>query len=221
MKTSPPMKNRARPTRLFGPGGTWPCGVPLAGPPDPPRTGFRSGLWAWLAISALTIWALAVVGRGFAQQNNGSPDGLYTVPDVGETAGATRESTANRAARSYLNSMDPQSEKYRRDVEKTEARHRTALPRTGISVKEANSSAAGGGAGESALTPRLSERAWLTILLAGVGLLVSLAAGGYAWWSRLQRSKTNGIVLLALPRGPAAKHRHTEKQGRPSKHRAA
>ena len=144
---------------------------------------------------------LAIAGHGFAQESNafvrasnGSPDGLYAIPDATETAGTVQDSTSNRAAQSYLRSLDPQGERFQRDLEKAESMRKAAA-----SAKRLKYLAAGGDSDWSLRKPSLSERAW-TAILAGVGLLVSLAAAGYVWWSRSEHSRTNAAVLLAVKR---------------------
>ena len=185
-------------------------------PERPPKPGcessLRKGIFVLLAISAL-----AAAGHGFAQEDNGSSDGLYTVPDSGASATAAQESTANRAAQSYLNSLDPQGEKYRHDLEKAEAIHKAR-----VAANKANYLAGGNGSNASPWRPHLSERIWIAIW-AGVGLVVSLAAGGYLWWSRLQTSRGNSTVLLTLTRGTAAKAAGTGtgRQEKPARRHAA
>ena len=148
----------------------------------------------------LAILAPAVAGRCFAQESKGSPDGLYAVPDVGEgeIASAAQDSSSQRSAQSYLSSLDSQGEQFKRDLEKAEAARQAAA-----SAKRLRYLAAGGDSHWPAWRPSLSERAWIAIM-AGVGLVVSLAAGGYVWWARTQYAMADGAGLLALNRERAA-----------------
>ncbi len=159
---------------------------------------------------------MAIAGYGFGQEIKGSPDGLYTVPDASENAGNAQETTANHAAQSYLSSLDPQGEKYKRDMEKAEAMHKAM-----VAAKKARDLAEGGSDSNwLSAKPYLSEQVWI-VIWAGLGLLVSLAVGGYVWWARIQASKANSAVLLALTRVPAAKPDGAGKQERPVRRRAA
>ena len=130
---------------------------------------------ALLAISALTVASYAL-----AQESNGSPNGLYALPDSGESEGKTTESTSNRSAQSYLNSLDPRSTAFQRNLEEVEAAHKAAA------TKRTKEAAAGGNAQWSP-GRSLAEGAWIAIL-AGTGLLVVLASAAYLWWSRTQFS---------------------------------
>ena len=58
-------------------------------------------------------------------------------------------------------------------------------------------------------------------VLAGIAILVSLAAGGFVWWSRAQSSTANRAILLAVQRKPAVKFGDAEKQDQPPKRCAA
>ncbi len=171
--------------------------------------------WKFVLV-ALAIAAPAAASRGFAQQSDGSPGGLYAVPDADRSAGTAQESVSDRSAQSYLSSLDPQGEQSKRDLE------RAAAARDEVdSAKRLKYLAEKGGAGESLVSmPSLSERTWIAIL-AGVGLLVSLAVGGYVWWARTQLSKANAAVLLAIEREPAPRPDGAEKQDKAPKRRAA
>jgi hypothetical protein len=148
----------------------------------------------------LAIPGLAIASRGFAQESNGSPDGLYVVPDAGGSASTAQDSASDRSARTYLSSLDSQGEQFQRDLEKADATRNEVA-----SARRMRYLAAGGDPNWSTWRPGLSERTWMAVL-ACVGLAVSLAAGGYVWWSRTQfYSRANGAVLLALRRELAAK----------------
>ena len=172
----------------------------------------------WKGIFVLpAIWAMTVVGHGSAQEHTASPDGLYAVPDAAEGAAEARDSTSNRSAQSYLNSLDLQGEQLKRDQEKAESMRKALL-----AAKKLRASGAGGDFKFKWLTwrPNLSEQTWIAIL-AAVGLLVPLAAGAFVWWSRHRYAKSNRAVLLALKREPAAKPDGFERRDKPSKRRAA
>ena len=150
--------------------------------------------WKGILLSS-AILALTVVA--FAQENNGSPDGLYAVPTASQSSGTVQEqSTSDRSAQSYLSSLDPQGEQFKRDMEKAEAARQAAD--SAMRLRHA----AGGNDASSSWSPNLSERTWLVILV-GAGLLASLAGGGYVWWSRIEHSKADATVLLAVRRPPA------------------
>ncbi len=163
----------------------------------------------------LAILALAVAGHGFAQEKNGSPDGLYAVPDAGESGDATQDTTANRSTQSYLNALDAQSEKFKRELERAEAAHKAT-----VAAAKAKNMAEQADSAWSVWRPQFSESAWIAIW-AGVGLLVSLTAGGFVWWSRIQNSKADATVLLAVTREPAAKPGSIGKPAKPPRRRAA
>jgi hypothetical protein len=147
----------------------------------------------WMGVLVVpAILALVTGGRDFAQESNGSPDGLYAVP------GTTQESASNRSAQSYLSTLDPQGEQFNRDLEKANVVRKAA-----DDARRLKRQAAGGGSQWAASTQILSERAWIAILV-GAGLLASLTAAGYVWWSRTQYSRNNP-VLLAMRRGPVAR----------------
>ncbi len=167
----------------------------------------------WKSIFILLgISALAVAGHGFAQQGNGSPDGLYAVPDAGGSS--SQESTSKRAAQSYLSSLDPQGERFKHDLERVDATRKAAS-----SAKELAHVAEG----DFPTAPSTQSRAEQITLavLAGIAILVSLAAGGFVWWSRAQSSTANRAILLAVQRKPAVKFGDAEKQDQPPKRRAA
>ena len=163
----------------------------------------------------LAILAPVIAGHGFAQENNGSPDGLYAVPDAGESASSVNDSTSERSAESYLNSLDSQGQQFKRNMEKAEATAKAAA-----SAKRLRYLVAGGDSNWSAWRPNLSEQNWIATL-GGVGAILSLVTGGYVWWSRAQYAKANRAVLLAMKREPAAKADGTEQHGKPSTRRAA
>ena len=164
----------------------------------------------------LAILALATASHGFAQQSNfASSDGLYAMPDASQSANFTRESTGNRSTQSHMGELDPQEERFKLDRKKAEAARQEAA-----SAKRLKYMTAGGESVASSSTLSTSERTWIAIL-AGGGILVSLAAGGYIWWSRTQSSRANLAILLPVKRKPAAKPVSTEKQDNTTERRAA
>ncbi len=170
----------------------------------------------WKDISILlAISALAIASRGFAQQSNGSTDSLQPLPDSGRGASTARESVSDVTAKSYLSALDPEGDRYKRDLEKAESARRQAA-----STQTLKDLTAGG---DSNWTPsRLgrAERVWIAIL-AGGGFLVSLAAAGYVWWSRTRLSGANAPVLLAAGPVAAGKLDLAEEQDETPKRRAA
>ena len=90
-------------------------------------------------------------------------------PDAGKGASSAREPAGNP----YLSSLDPQGERFQRDLERAEAARKAAA-----SVKSQTYSAEDGNPQGSPWTASLWERIGLAVL-AGMGLLVSLAAVGY------------------------------------------
>ena len=184
---------------------------------------------SWKAIlSLLAIPALSVAGRSLAQesccyvqQSNGSSDGLYVMPDAGASASASAssvpEATGKLTAQYYLNSLDTQGEQFQRDLEKAEAKRVVAASVT----RPRELAAAGDSPNSTVWTPNAAERVWIPIG-AGIGLLVSLLAGGYVWWSRTRFSRTERAVIFAVKRQPAAEAGRAEKQpDEASKRRAA
>lgn len=170
------------------------------------ETSSRKGFFLLLAISAL-----AIASQGFAQQgNNSSPDGLYALPDPD----IAQKSPSNRSAQSYLSELDPQAARFKNDMEKAEVARQAAA-----SAKRLKYQAAGGSI-LSSWTSSISERTWIEIL-AGGGLLVSLAAGGYVWWTRIQSSKASRAILLAVKWEPTVKPGSTAKQDKTPVRRAA
>jgi hypothetical protein len=97
-----------------------------------------------------------------------------------------------------------------------------ARPDTGPESPGSRSSQAflGSGGSQGQPTDYEAEPIWIAIL-AGAGLFASLATGGYVWWSRLQSSRAERAVLLAIRQGPAAKPDDTEKQDTLPQRRAA
>jgi len=181
-------------------------------PPIPScETSSRKGVFVVLAISAL-----AIASHGFAQQsNNGSPDGLYTPPDASQSKSTAEKFPSNYSAQSYLSELDPQAERFKHDLEKAEAARQAAA-----SAKRLKYLAASGESILSSWKLGLSERSWIPVL-AGSGLLVSLAVGGYVWWSHIQTSKVSRAILLPVKRKSAAKAGSTAKQGKTPERRAA
>ncbi len=163
----------------------------------------------------LAILATAVVGRGFAEQSNGSPDGSYAVPNAGPSASNAPDSTSDHPASSYPALLDRQGERSQRDLQNAEATRQAS-----VSEKRLKELAASDGPDWSPKALRFAEGAWVAIL-AGVGLLVSLAVGGYVWWSRTQSSKADGAILLPMKPEPAAIADGPETQDKTPKQRAA
>jgi hypothetical protein len=175
--------------------------------------------WKFVYVLA-AISALAVARHGFAQQcftqqSNGSPDGLYAVPDGGQIASNVPESTSDRSAQSYLSSLDSQGEQFKHEVEKAEAARQATAAAKRLKTLAANSNS-----NLPSLRPNLSERTWITILAVG-GLLLSLAAGGVVWWSRVQSLKGNRALLVPATREPAVIHGSIAKHDVPPGRRAA
>lgn len=163
----------------------------------------------------LAISALAITSHGFAQQSNrGSADGLYALPDPGLSKSTAEESVSSRSAQSYVSELDPQAVRSKHDLEKAEAARQAAA------FARSSKYRAAGGSLLPSWTSSLSERTWVEIL-AGSGLVVSLAIGGYVGWSRIQSSKDSRAILLAIKREPTAKAGSTAKHDPPLKHRAA
>jgi hypothetical protein len=147
------------------------------------------------AIELLTISALVVVSRGLAQEHNGSRDGLYNVPDSDGSSSVVRESTTKRSRDSYLKSLDPRGEQYAQGIEEGKAKA-TAI------------------ATEQDPLPQENWSPWPGIV-AGVGLLLLLAACGYGWWTRARSSRALGPALLAAKRSPTQKPDRADKHGTP------
>jgi hypothetical protein len=80
--------------------------------------------------------------------------------------------------------------------------------------------AASGHSDSTSLTSSRAERTWIAIL-AGVGILISLASGGYVWWSRTQPSGANRAVILTVQREAADSSNRTDEEGSPAQRRAA
>jgi len=156
----------------------------------------------------LAITALAIASRGFAQQSNGSPDGLYTLPDAGRSTSSAQQLTSDRSAQSFLGALDPRDERFKRDLEKAEATRQAIA-----STKRLRYLAANGDSVSSSWTPGLAERTWIAILAVG-GILLSLTAGGYVWWSRALSTRNHAILLNVKPEP-------TAKQNTPHERRAA
>ena len=79
--------------------------------------------------------------------------------------------------------------------------------------------AAGGRVDSAAWKPNRAEPLWIGIL-AGVGILVSLAGVGLIWRSRT-RASARDAVILAVPREPAAAPDRLDEQAAPSRRCAA
>jgi len=168
----------------------------------------------WKGISVLlTLSALVIASHGFAQQNNNPPEGLYAPPDSGQST--AQESASNRSAESYLNSLDPEGERYQRDLAKAEAARQAAA-----SIRTLNDAAADSDSHSAPARLGLAQPAWIAILV-GSGLLVSLAAVGYVWWSRIRFSRANAAVLLTIKPASAAKPDSVETDDKTPKRRAA
>jgi hypothetical protein len=68
--------------------------------------------------------------------------------------------------------------------------------------------------------PSRAEQMWLTVL-AGAGILVSLAAVAYVWRARVQLSKAGGAVILAVKREADTDSGGAEAQASTAQRRAA
>ncbi len=168
----------------------------------------------WKALRVpLAIFSLAIASRSFAQQSSAASNGLYPAPDAGPNA-VTSPSTPT--ADGYLNSLDPESDRYQRDLKKAEAASEqttAAARRLGDLDPDDGSHSVG-----STLSP--AQRAWIAVL-GGSGLLLSLAAVGYVWRSRTRTSRATAAVLLAIKPDPAATPGSPEKHGETPKRHAA
>jgi len=166
----------------------------------------------------LAFTAPVITVRSYAQQSNGSPDGLYVVPDTDLAARNKQESTAHRAAETYLNSLDTAGQRMQREADQAEAVNKAIAAR-----KKAHRPVASEGPGWLAAPRNIVERAWF-VVLASLGLLISLAATGFLWWSRSQRA--TGPVAMLMPMKPrlsvgSASNVPASDRNRGSKRRAA
>jgi hypothetical protein len=154
----------------------------------------------------LAFSPLATASRGLALE---SKDGLYTAPDSEQNAHANQESTSARSAQSYMDSLDHQAQRSQPAAEKA----------TPVSEGKTPQDVAAGNNPPATFSP-LSEQAWIA-LLAGMGILVSLAAAGFVWWSRTERVRADRSVLLTLrPDSPAEQDTHRQ-EDQSSQRRAA
>jgi hypothetical protein len=159
----------------------------------------------------LAISAVAVAGRDFAQENRGMPDGLYTVPNSARNAKADKESASARSADDYMNSLDSHGEQFHRDAEKTAHASEGKTPKSQVATYDS----------PPAPAPRsLADRLWIAVL-AGLGILVSLTAIGYVWWSRSQHVLAGRGVVLALKPEQPHKPETAAKQDKTPQRRAA
>ena len=143
-----------------------------------------------MVVLALAAPLVAVCGYG--QQNNGSPDGLYAVPDSDQAARDKKQSPSNRAADSYLDSLDAEGQRI-----KSESEHAEAVRRATLARKSAHGLAASQGADWIPSAFDLTERGWIVTLTA-LGLLISFAAAGFVWWNQSQAKKTPVAVFMPM-----------------------
>jgi hypothetical protein len=189
--------------------------IPDGGKRRPSKTGFAASSRKRIYFFFLAISAMAIACRSFAQENNGSPDGLYAVPVVGQPAATAPESTNDRSAKSYLNSLDPQAQRFQRDMEAVDAADKKAKAAWKLKALTDGNDSFGTG-----WNLNLSEQSWIAILV-GAGLVGSLAAAGYVWWSRSRLSQATRDDFLALRRQAAAPPADAEKHDKTPRRRAA
>jgi hypothetical protein len=163
----------------------------------------------------LVILAPAIARRGFSEQTSGSPGGSYAAPNAGPGASSAPDLTGNHSAQSSPISLDPRSVQFQRDLKNADAGWQASAP-----TERLKELAASDGSDWSPRAIRFAEGAWITIF-AGVGLLVSLAVGGYVWWSRTQSSQVDGAILLPMQAEPAATADDAGQQDQTPKQRAA
>ena len=101
----------------------------------------------------------------------------------------------------------------------------SADPAKGRSLRTAADSAgrlnyAAANGASASWKPSRAEQTWLAIV-AGGGILVSLAAGAYVWRARAQLSKAGGPVILAVKREADTDSGGAEAQASPAQRRAA
>jgi hypothetical protein len=152
----------------------------------------------------LAISAVAVAGRNFAQENKGISDGLSAVPDSGQNAKADKESASARSADNYMNSMDSHAEKTAHAAE-------GKTPKSQVATFDSPPTPA----------PRsLADILWIATL-AGFGILVSMSALGYVWWSRGQHALAGRGVVLALKPDQSHNPETADRQDNTPQRRAA
>ncbi len=114
---------------------------------------------------------------------------VAAIVDAEQTDRATGQSgalTNNRATEEYLNSLNPQ-----RKLDKEEAARAEALDKAAAAPQKAGEQGVNGLGAEEApgwslQSPDTTEHGWI-VVLAVVGLAISLAAAGYVAWSRAAR----------------------------------
>ncbi len=163
----------------------------------------------------LVVLAPAIARHGFAEQSNGSPDGSYALPNAGRSASNLPDSTNNLSAKPSPSLLDRQGERSQRDLQNAEATRQASA-----SAGRLKELAASDGPDWSPKALRFAQGAWAAIFV-GVGFFLSLAVGGYVWWSRARSSKADVAILLPMKPEPAAITDGPEQQDETPKQRAA
>jgi hypothetical protein len=165
-------------------------------------------------IYAVALAAMLIAVSGKAQQSNGSPDGLYDYPDADQAVRNAQEAPSHRAADTFRDSLDPQTQRMKTDAEQAQAIRQQIVAR-----KSAHGLSASQGPQWIPEASDLSERGWI-ILLSALGLLISFSAAGFLWWSRRQQSGTPVAMLMPMKPRPSSTI-PTKAKGQESKRRAA
>ena len=117
-----------------------------------------------------------------------------------QAVGKSGALTNNRATQDYLNSLNPQRKRDKEEEARAEALNTAAAAPQNTNGQGADGHGVNGlgaeeGPGWSFQSPDMAEHGWI-IALAVAALATSLAAAGYAAWSRTQRVQGTMTVLM-------------------------
>jgi hypothetical protein len=151
-------------------------------------------------ILVLLVCAVPLVTFLVNAQQDGRPSArLYALADADRAAGKNLELNGQRQAQAYLDSSDSEDQGVRGDTKREEAGSKSASARRGVAGLGAED-----GPSSTFHPPAVGERGWI-VVLASLGLALSLAAAGLLAWFRARPASVPATMFLpqTLPHSSA------------------
>ena len=167
----------------------------------------------WKTVLLAIGLALASSAPSRAQVTDSS-DGLYAPPDANHAEDGQGDTTAARAAESFMQSLDPEVEQLKKRVDSALAAKKAAA------ASHNDSLLSDADRRWIPWTLSMSESA-VVVLLAAMGLGASLLAAGYVWRNRTVAGPVAPVLLDVLREDPASGSFQNEDQQLAPRRRAA